>query len=110
MVEYLQSTFPSLKFTWILGSDTFDDLKLGKWKRGSELLQLVDFALVQREGYDLQPNELGPRVKLYHVSLRQMSSTQARLCKEKSSLLELVHPDVAEVIENEKLYGFGGTE
>lgn len=60
VVEHLLEQFEGYSFTLLLGGDTFLDLCGGKWRRGSDLAQLVDFVVVPREGvlFDFPPPQV----------------------------------------------------
>ena len=40
---FLKREYPNIQFSIILGSDTFNDLRAGKWKNSEELLQTMGF-------------------------------------------------------------------
>lgn len=37
------------QFSFLVGTDTYQDLKKGKWRKSEELLKIVDIVVVDRE-------------------------------------------------------------
>jgi len=97
-----------------VGTDTFNDMKKGKWKHGRELLDLVSVVIVSRPGvsYALQEEDVtNPRLHFYNVpSLGEVSSTAVRKTTDLKLLREVVEPRVLEYIRERGLYALGRVE
>lgn len=96
------------------GTDTFNDMKKGKWKRGRELLDLVSVVIVSRPGvsYALQDDDVtNPRLHFFNVpSLGEVSSTAVRKTTDLRLLREVLEPRVLEYIRERGLYALGRVE
>jgi nicotinate (nicotinamide) nucleotide adenylyltransferase len=50
LLEYLRNTYKDSKFSFLLGTDTFNDILLGKWSKGNVILETTDLYVVTRAG------------------------------------------------------------
>mmetsp|Transcript_21897 Transcript_21897/g.70757 ORF Transcript_21897/g.70757 Transcript_21897/m.70757 type:complete len:238 (-) Transcript_21897:58-771(-) len=48
LLRHLRSRFPTDAFTWVMGSDTYRDLRAGLWKEGDVFLATVPLVVVPR--------------------------------------------------------------
>lgn len=96
------------------GTDTFNDMKRGKWKRGRELLDLVSVVVISRPGVPYAPQEdefLNHNLHFYNVpSLGEVSSTAVRKTTDLRLLREVLEPRVLEYIRERGLYTIGRIE
>lgn len=109
LAEFLLEQNPDASFTLLLGGDTYADLCDGKWKRGDELVQLVQLLVMQRKGFqdDSAIESDSDRVRfVFNPALSDISSTTVRAMTDVEQLREAVGPAVAEYITTHKLYGF----
>ncbi|KAM3575769.1 hypothetical protein VYU27_002388, partial [Nannochloropsis oceanica] len=114
VVMYAKERLPNTEFSLVLGTDTFNDMKKGKWKRGRELLDLVSVVIVSRPGvsYALQDDDVtNPRLHFFNVpSLGEVSSTAVRKTTDLRLLREVLEPRVLEYIRERGLYALGRVE
>lgn len=71
----IKKTLQPKKIFFIIGQDNLASLP--KWNRYEELKKLVEFVLVEREGYDLKPNEALQTLSLPNLK-HKISSSQIR--------------------------------
>ena len=69
IITELINTNPNTNFSFVLGTDTFSDLMAGKWKRGSDILQMVNLVIVQRYGIISNIDEIISNSKIDSSSL-----------------------------------------
>ncbi len=126
ILENLTQLFPENTFHMILGTDTFNDLVLGKWKNGPRLAELVSsFFVIQRGDaeIDVTSPSIAPFMTLFSKlvqgnsqkaifiripGITDVSSTWLRtnrpwLSGEACDQLS-IHPDVAQYIRDNGLY------
>jgi nicotinate-nucleotide adenylyltransferase len=62
VVEHLIAHNPGVRFAWVMGADTHQDFRSGRWKGGSRLAELVPLVVVARpnEGSGHRVEGLGP--------------------------------------------------
>uniref|UniRef100_K3WUW0 Cytidyltransferase-like domain-containing protein n=1 Tax=Globisporangium ultimum (strain ATCC 200006 / CBS 805.95 / DAOM BR144) TaxID=431595 RepID=K3WUW0_GLOUD len=114
LIKYLREQHPDASFTLLLGADTYNDLRTGKWKNGDELQTLVKLLVMDRKGVDApsqqHENENATstdRVRFIHIpGLSDLSSTKVRATRDVNELRSFVGADVAEYIVHHRLYGF----
>ncbi len=95
----------SHKFYWIIGSDLLADYK--KWKEHKQLTSEIEFIVVPRPGYDLQPKLPGnfmPILSSKFISLNLSSSLIRERLKKKLSIDGLVPGSILSCIKKNKLY------
>ncbi|CAK4667764.1 hypothetical protein LEN26_006451 [Aphanomyces euteiches] len=103
IVAHLQATYPDIKFSMLLGADTFMDLLKGKWKGGLQLLDMLSLVVLPRAGVELDRSH--PNVTFVHVpTLDDSSSTKAR--RSRADAEAVVLPSVLEYIKTHRLYAF----
>lgn len=103
-IRLYKALLPNVDLVFIIGSDTLADLK--NWRSIDELVTLVEFAVVYRDGRDWQADYAarpeGARVKRVITPYASaVSSTAIRSTKNFAAL----HPKVAEYIRERRLYG-----
>lgn len=107
LVRYLSGQHPDAHFSFLMGTDTYADLRSGKWRRSEDLLDLLSIAVVRRLGEPEAP-ELRPQDSLHEVaSSTDVSSTAVRQSTSMTELGELVHPKVLQIMLREGLYAIG---
>ncbi|DAZ94658.1 TPA: hypothetical protein N0F65_000938 [Lagenidium giganteum] len=125
LIRFLHQRHPDTSFSMLLGADTYADLRMGKWKNGEELQQLLRFVVMTRKGYEPEDRELAAMLanaatsqdpaaddanaRVLFVSIPSMSdlaSTTVRNISDEHELRQLVAPSVAEYIIANKLYAF----
>ncbi len=96
------------------GTDTFNDIKKGKWKRGRELLDLVSVVIICRPGvpYTVLEEDLhNPRLFFYNVpALADISSTGVRKTTDPWLLRDTLDARVLDYIRERGLYAIGRME
>lgn len=101
-LHYLETNFPDINFTLILGSDTF--LQLDKWKDADTLFK-KNILVYQRPGYVVPQTGHSPNISVLISPLLEISATEIRrLIKAGKSIRYLVPISVENEIENNKLY------
>ncbi|MGC6506142.1 MAG: nicotinate-nucleotide adenylyltransferase [Coraliomargaritaceae bacterium] len=95
---------PEVEFCWILGADQWE--KLNHWRRIEELSALVEFLVVARPGYSLEPQSWpGVRHRLIAAPLLAESSSEIRQRLASGlSISGLVAPAVEAFISANNLY------
>lgn len=108
VVSYLRAVYPQAEFSLTLGTDTYNDLRQGKWKKGAELLKMVKFVVIARPGQPLDPNvQQTLDVQVHSVpQLTEISSTRVRNSTDERFLREALNPKVLEYIKTHGLYSF----
>ncbi|KAF1334297.1 Nicotinate nucleotide adenylyltransferase, partial [Globisporangium splendens] len=113
LIKYLREKHPDTSFTLLLGADTYNDLRAGKWKNGDELQTLVKLLVMDRKGVDAPSQQENAdakstdRVRFIHIpGLSDLSSTKVRATRDVDELRSFVGEDVAEYIVQHRLYGF----
>lgn len=74
------------------------------WRFGSELWQRLNFAVIQRSGYEADPTDLPPHHVLVECEANGASSTIRELVLQHKPFSHLVVPRVAEYVERYGLY------
>ena len=93
-ILYLQEKYPQHKFSILMGSDSFSNLK--KWKNYQTLIKLVQFIVYPREGF-LINNSLNANIKeLIAPTINVSASFIRNQIRENKSIKYLV----PELIEN----------
>jgi len=115
IVQYLLELHPDIKFSLLLGADTYHDLKQGKWKGGLDLFHLVSIIVIQRQGITSEGLELPDGcpdavVRFTTIpALNDTSSTSARATKDEKYLATMLFPSTLEYVKQHKLYEFAST-
>lgn len=101
VMRRLIADHPGFEFVLLLGSDTYRDVLLGRWKESEALRSLVSIAVVPRHGVEL------PGIAYTGTpELSDVSSSRARRARDVSELRRDLHPAVVEYILAHGLYGF----
>ena len=103
-VVELQRRFPEMAITWIIGADQVSDLF--RWHRIEALVEMIDFAYLERPGYALSIPAI-PNLRLHRVDGHCMeissSEIRKRILSGRSSGLFLPEK-VLKYIELNRLY------
>ena len=101
---YLSEKYPQHKFSIVLGSDSFQNIK--KWKNSEYLLDNFSFFIYERPGFKVNKELLNDRRIILKAPLLDISSTRIReMIKQKKSIRYLVPDIVKEEINNQQYYG-----
>lgn len=101
-LTYLQEQFAQHKFSVIMGSDSFQNIK--KWKNYQSLLQHYNLIIYQRPGFEIE-NDLGAQIQLLQAPLLDISSTYLRnQIKQKKSIQYLSPDAVCNYIAENRYY------
>ena len=101
-LKYLHRIYPAkTKFFFIIGSDMVKDL--GKWKRISELLKLVQFVVVSRKGYGKLRTKYKARV-VATLDLSVSSSYLRQSLRKNITVRYLLPDNVLQYIKKHRLY------
>lgn len=104
-VKQYKMLLPAIWPVLIIGSDTLADLK--NWGGVDELVKLVDFAVVYRDGRDWAADYAArPENAVVHRVVTPYSSGLSASAIRATKSLEGVHPKVAAYIRENHLYGF----
>ncbi|MEE2904238.1 MAG: nicotinate-nicotinamide nucleotide adenylyltransferase [Myxococcota bacterium] len=101
LVRMLQADFPHYQFAFVMGGDTYQDFRLGKWKGGFSLQELLPIVVCARHGVELDVHPLVER-----LNLQDVSSTKVRSSSDLAYLSACLEPPVLEYIREHKLYAF----
>lgn len=129
LLKYLNEYYINMNINWtfVLGSDTYNSLMSGKWKKGNDILELLSSIIVcVRPGYDTLVSCTNKKINVSFQNvpaLKNISSTCVRSIASttSSSMLSLllsllgkksidsidsdaVHPAVIQYIKDNKLY------
>lgn len=102
-VRTLQQLYPTVEFYFIIGADMVEDLK--NWHRVDELLELIPFIAVRREGYSMETEY--PLITVTVPQIDISSSEIRKMVQAGQSIRYLVNEDVRFYIEQERLYQDG---
>lgn len=98
----LKKRYPNYEFFEIIGEDSAE--YLDKWKDIDRLLKTSEFIVINRKNYNFK-NTYGERVKVTSSPIIEISATDIRYkVKNGNSIKYLVHDNVLEIINKEKLY------
>ena|GEM_PF-4926173 len=101
LVRMLQADFPRYQFVFVMGGDTYQDFRLGKWKGGFSLQEMLPIVVCARHGVGLEEHPLVERLNLHDVS-----STKVRGSSDVLYLSTCLEPSVLNYIRKHKLYAF----
>ena len=106
LLMYAKNKYPDRDLHWVMGADTFEDLRDGKWTTKLEnILEICGVLVVPRKGVMLQL-PLPDKCKLLKVNdTTSISSTQVRDSFAKGKDPEGIAPTVLDYIKNRGLYG-----
>jgi nicotinate-nucleotide adenylyltransferase len=101
-LAYLAEKYPKHKFSIIMGSDSFDNIK--HWKNYQILLRNYEVYVYERPGFQISPSP-DAGIHLIKAPLLDISSTRIReLIRSKKSIRFLVPDVVKEEIERHQYY------
>jgi nicotinate-nucleotide adenylyltransferase len=99
---YLKEKHPEHRFTIIMGSDSFQNIK--NWKNSELLIKEYTIVVYKRPMFEVK-NELKANIKIIDAPLLDISSTRIRdMIKSKKSIRFLVPDIVKEEIERNHYY------
>jgi nicotinate (nicotinamide) nucleotide adenylyltransferase len=111
VVTWLKARHPGKQFSFILGADAYRDLAGGKWACSEQLLNAIDFIVVERSGIKIgQESVFAEGVHVHHIPfMTDISSTRLRLTDEPKFLCDAnnLDPVVLRYIRKHKLYYYG---
>lgn len=106
-----QNLYPDNEIWHFIGGDILEGGRFGKsqiqtdWWFGEHLWKNINFAILERPGYDVRLNDLPPHYMLIEIkNLNGSSSLIRERVKRGESIKELVTPKVLRYIEEKKLY------
>ena len=73
MLRLLRRRFPRIRFIWIMGADLLEELP--RWRRWTEIVRLMAFAVLPRPGYNFRALAGPAAHRLRHVRRRSREST-----------------------------------
>jgi nicotinate-nucleotide adenylyltransferase len=101
-LTYLTERFPLEKFSVIMGSDSFQNIK--RWKNYEALLDQYDIIVYRRPGFEVEETFDG-KVQIVDAPLLEISSTYIRTQVKDSKSIRYLTPDaVAKYIEENRYY------
>ncbi len=99
---YLKEKHPEHRFTIIMGSDSFKNIK--NWKNSELLINEYQILVYKRPGFEIK-NEMKANIEILNAPLLDISSTRIReMIKNKKSIRFLVPDIVKEEIERNQYY------
>eukprot|EP00906_Rhabdomonas_costata_P021312 RCo030957 len=113
VLTHLKAKHPDIDFAFILGGDTYSDLRAGKWKNSDAVQSMVSLYVISRPGGPELP-ALGPTATVFEIPPKDVppvvSSTLIRETlrdsKDLSPLSSILDPRVLKYIQDNKLYGY----
>ncbi|MEO9144089.1 MAG: nicotinate (nicotinamide) nucleotide adenylyltransferase [Ginsengibacter sp.] len=103
-LAYLNDKFSQHRFSIIMGSDSFSNIK--KWKNYEVLLRNYDIYIYNRPGFKVKSDMITERINTLHAPLLEISSTHIRdMIRQEKSIRFLVPDVVKEEIESQQYYG-----
>ena len=101
-LTYLSEKQPDLKFSIIMGSDSFQNIQ--QWKNHDSIIKNYPIIVYIRPGFEVQ-NKINANPQIADAPLLQLSSTQIRqFIKERKSIRYMVPDKVLEEIEKGGYY------
>ena len=101
-LAYLQEKYPSLSFSLIIGSDSFQNIS--KWKNADVILANYPLIVYKRPGFEIS-NTFHAKITVAEAPLLEISSTHIRnLLRSGKSIRYLVPESVRLEIENKNYY------
>ena len=101
-IERVKATLqPGDSLYFLIGADAFAEV--GSWHRSAEVLQMVDFIVVSRPGYEY-PVPRGARVLRLETLALPVSSSDIRRRLEAGEEVDDLPPAVLDYIRTERLY------
>lgn len=103
--HYLSEKFSNHRLLWIIGADHAD--RLLQWHRIEDLVDLVEFAIFPRPGFDVEPPKI-VGLRVWHLSGAPVaiSSSEVRGRVEKGFPVDFFLPfEVHRYICDQRLYG-----
>lgn len=86
-VKLLKKHWPHINFYWIIGTDLL--ISLPKWKDIDQLVQLIEFILVQRStSFPTLPSIPNLKIHPIHNPLYDISSTEIRLALQQNKPID----------------------
>lgn len=109
-VELLNTEFPDVDFSYIIGADMV--MYLPKWYRIEDIVSRISFIGLERPGYQLELEELPAnvrnRVKLVPMLQMELSSTEVRQRRREGRTVRYMVPErVRHYMEGKRLYELG---
>lgn len=102
-LTYLSEKFPLEKFTVIMGSDSYQNLK--RWKNYEKILEFYKIVVFERPGFPVNKDDIPANVNVLKAPLLEISSTHIRSqIKENKSIRYLVPDEVMNCISENRYY------
>uniref|UniRef100_A0A7R9SVH5 Cytidyltransferase-like domain-containing protein n=1 Tax=Polyblepharides amylifera TaxID=1486889 RepID=A0A7R9SVH5_9CHLO len=107
VIRHLKARYPEVEWHWVLGADTYNDLRAGKWKASEEFQNEITIHVIPRLG-DSLADLVGNARKRSITSLGGISSSLIRSSKNETFLRneENLLPSVYSYIKEHNLYGW----
>lgn len=100
----ISQLYPAEKIFWVIGSDAFSGIET--WHRYSELIDLVEFLVIVRPGYEVTPPDANVIWQRLEIGALDISATQIRRnIREGLPISGLVSSEVDAYIKEHGLYG-----
>lgn len=100
----ISQLYPAEKIFWVIGSDAFS--RIGTWHRYGELIDLVEFLVIVRPGYEVTPPGASVKWQILEIGALDISATQIRRnIREGLPITGLVSSEVDAYIKEHGLYG-----
>lgn len=101
-LTYLQEKFPHEKFSVIMGSDSYQNIK--RWKNYEQLLAQYPIIVYQRPNFEITET-LSPQTTILNAPLIEISATMIRkMIKEHKSIRYLLPEEVIDYINENRYY------
>ena len=102
-LTYLSEKFPLEKFSVIMGSDSYQNLK--RWKNYEKILEFYKVIVFERPAFLVNRSEVPNNVEVLKAPLLEISSTHIRSqIKENKSIRYLVPDEVMDCIAENRYY------
>ena len=91
-LTYLSEKYPQHKFSVIMGSDSFSNIK--KWKNYEIILKNYSIYIYSRPGFEVDSKMLSDKIKILDAPLLEISSTEIREMIQENKSIRYWVPDV----------------
>jgi nicotinate-nucleotide adenylyltransferase len=102
-LESLERDYPEREFVLLIGADNWQ--RFGEWYRNKDILDKHDIYVFPRRGINIEESLLPGNVKMLHIPLINISSTEIRKrIIDGKPFKDMLPAEVSNIIEKDNLY------